>query len=116
AKNSAHKGSPAGRKNAGRRLDKDGRAVEELVISGGDEETANWRPDGPLVRPLMVPLVAAGAIDSRWIGSHGVKNAIERHAASRAELPRLARRLTKGDPAIPTVSVDLGGLIMDLDF
>jgi nicotinate phosphoribosyltransferase len=116
AKSSSQKASTGGRKNAGRLLNEEGRAVEELVLSGDDAAAANWHPDNPAVRPLMVPLVTAGAIDSRWIGAYGVRNAVDRHAASRAELPRLARRLSDGEPAIPTRSVDLGGLVMDLDY
>jgi nicotinate phosphoribosyltransferase len=116
AKAAANKTSSGGRKNAGRRLDPDGRAIEELIFSGSDDAAANWRPEDESIRSLMVPLVSSGAIDSRWIGAYGLKNAIDRHAASRAELPRLARRLSHGEPAIPTVEVDLGGLVMDLDY
>jgi nicotinate phosphoribosyltransferase len=38
-----------------------------------------------------------------WTGPAGVERARARHAASVAELPRSARRLSEGDPVIPTV-------------
>ena len=104
AKNSPGKESHAGRKNAGRQLDANGKAVEELVVTGENDAVALWRPTAN-VRPLMVPLVTAGAIDSRWIGQNGVHNAIERHLASRAELPDYARDVSPGEPAIPTTYV-----------
>lgn len=101
AKASTAKTSRGGRKAAARRTDDEGRAVEELVISGGDDEVAEWEP-GAGMRSLHVPLVVDGAVDSRWMGSYGVANAQELHAQSRAELPRGGRRLSAGDPAIPT--------------
>jgi len=52
-------------------------------------------------------LVTAGAISSRYIGVSGVHNAVERHAASRAELPIAGRELSPGEPAIPTEYLDL---------
>lgn len=102
AKKSAHKGSSAGRKNAGRQLDDAGVATAEVVVIGENDAVAEWRPTDDHIRPLMVPLVTAGAINSRWIGHYGVETAIERHAASRAELPAIARDISPGEPAIPT--------------
>ncbi|MDR2703196.1 MAG: nicotinate phosphoribosyltransferase [Cellulomonadaceae bacterium] len=107
AKTSPSKGSQAGRKNAGRRLDGDHKAVEELVFQGDNDAVAHWRPGDSDVRPLLVPLVSSGAIDSRWIGAYGVHNAIERHAASRAELPAEALDVSPGEPIIPTTFVNL---------
>ncbi len=107
AKVSAHKQSVGGRKAAARRLGDDGRAVEEVVLGGDDAGVATWAPSEGDLRPLQVPLVEQGAVDTRWTGSAGVVRAIERHRASRAELPRGARRLSAGDPAIPTVTVAL---------
>ncbi|MEG3615540.1 nicotinate phosphoribosyltransferase [Isoptericola haloaureus] len=110
AKASAHKSDRGGRKAAARRLDEDGRALEEVLYTGPDEDVVAWEPraggsgdDGGRLRPLHVPLVTDGATDSRWVGAYGVQNAAERHASSRGELPRGARRLSAGDPAIPTV-------------
>lgn len=106
-KTSADKVSAGGRKAAARRLDRAGRAVEELVVTGPDEEVAGWSPGPADLRPLHVPLVTAGEIDLRWTGSSGVRLAMERHQASRAELPRGARRLSAGDPALPTRRIEL---------
>jgi len=113
AKASSHKASSGGRKNAGRKLDAEGRDTEELLVIGDDDAVKNWQPNDPSVRPLMVPLVTNGVIDRKWIGAEGVKNAIARHQASRNALPRLARRLSNGEPAIHQSTLDLGGLIMD---
>lgn len=103
-KASASKASVGGRKNAARRLDAAGRASEEVVVSGAD---ASWAPTEDDLRPLHVPLVRAGQIDDRYIGHDGVGLAVERHAASRGELSPYARRLSAGDPALPTVHVTL---------
>ncbi len=107
AKASARKESSGGRKTAARRLGPDSRAVEEVVVTGPDHAVAAWAPADGDLRALHVPLVVAGAVDTRWTGSAGVEHAAERHHASRAELPRGARRLSVGDPAIPTVTVTL---------
>ncbi|GAB2458019.1 nicotinate phosphoribosyltransferase [Xylanimonas ulmi] len=107
AKASPGKPSQGGRKSAARRLGHDGRAVEEVLVTGDDEAVARWSPDSDDLRPLLVPLVMDGAVDSRWVGPHGVENAVRAHQASRSELPRGARRLSAGDPAIPTVSLTL---------
>lgn len=107
AKASAKKGSVGGRKCAARRLDQEGRAVEEVVVTGPDQTVATWSPPEAEMRPLMVPLVARGAVDTRWTGASGVQTAAQRHRRSRAELPRGARRLSHGDPAIPTVELVL---------
>jgi len=107
AKASARKPSMAGRKAAARRLDASGRAVEEVVLIGSDHDVATWAPSNGDLRPLHVPLVEHGAVDTRWTGSAGVSLAAQRHRASRAELPRGARRLSAGDAAIPTVTVTL---------
>ncbi|MFE6234956.1 nicotinate phosphoribosyltransferase [Cellulosimicrobium sp. NPDC057862] len=103
AKASTAKTSTGGRKVAARRYDVDGRAVEEVVVTGADLAVREWEADDGDLRPLQVPLVVDGAVDSRWVGSYGVQNAALRHREARAELPRGARRLSAGDPAIPTV-------------
>jgi len=105
AKASTHKPSLGGRKIGARRLDPSGTAVEEVVITGDDDAVASWAPPDGDLRPLHVPLVEGGAIDTRWTGASGVTLAAERHRASRAELPPWARRLSAGDPALPTVTV-----------
>ena len=50
-------------------------------------------------RPLMVELVRDGEV----IDHQDVHEARERHAASRAELPRAATQLSRGEAVIPTV-------------
>ncbi|HLV54770.1 MAG TPA: nicotinate phosphoribosyltransferase [Actinotalea caeni] len=103
-KASRAKNSVAGRKSAARRLDEAGRAVEEVVLAGAD---ASWTPSGGDLRLLHVPLVRAGQVDERFVGADGVRLAAERHLASRGELGPSARRLSAGDPAIPTTHVQL---------
>lgn len=105
AKAAARKGSAGGRKVAARRLDVAGTAVEEVVVSGDDDAVARWAPANGDLRPLHVPLVEHGAVDTRWTGAAGVALATQRHRASLAELPRWARRLSAGDPALPTVGL-----------
>ncbi|WP_298462570.1 nicotinate phosphoribosyltransferase [uncultured Cellulomonas sp.] len=109
AKASASKTSVGGRKNAARRLDADGRAEAEVLITGPDVAVSTWSPDDQALRPLHVPLVIEGAVDTRWCGAHGVHTAQERHRDSRAELPRGARRLSADEAAVPTVTVTLEG-------
>ncbi|MCB7136424.1 nicotinate phosphoribosyltransferase [Cellulosimicrobium marinum] len=110
AKASTAKTSSGGRKVGARRYGDDGRAVEEVVVTGHDLAVRDWDPEAEEgdVRPLLVPLVVDGAVDSRWLGSYGVQNAAQRHLEARAELPRGARRLSAGDPAIPTVVHTVG--------
>ena len=109
AKASAAKTSVGGRKSAARRLDAEGRAEAEVLITGPDGAVATWSPEEQTLRPLHVPLVIGGAIDTRWCGAHGVHTAQERHRTSRAELPRGARRLSADEAAVPTVTVTLEG-------
>lgn len=107
AKASTRKTSTGGRKAAARRLDGDGRAVEEVVVTGPDHTVAAWSPTEPDLRPLQVRLVTAGAVDTRWTGRVGVQHAAQRHLDSRAELPLGARRLSAGDAALPSVDLEL---------
>jgi len=127
AKASTHKTSQGGRKGAARRFGPDGRAVEEVLVTGPDDLVVAWTPeDGAQAAPgddagdggdggsersdlrgLLVPLVVDGAVNSRWVGAYGVQNAAQHHLQARAELPRGGRRLSAGDPAIPTVDLVL---------
>lgn len=109
AKASRLKTSVGGRKGAARRLDDEGRAVEEVLVTGPDSEVTSWSPEDQSLRPLHVPLVVHGAVDTRWTGAAGVRTAAERHRASRDELPRGARRLSADEAAVPTVTLRLGG-------
>lgn len=96
AKKSKDKASVGGRKFALRRLDDSGVAQAEVIGIG--EHVASDDND----RELLVPLVERGEI----VGSGDVSTARERHTRSLAEMPSRARRLSKGEPVIPTVFVD----------
>lgn len=106
-KTSPSKASRGGRKTANRVTGNDGRAESEVILTGSESSVGSWRSEGGQARALQVPLVLDGAIDSRWTGAYGVRTAAIRHERSRAELPRGARRLSPGDPVIPTVAIDL---------
>ncbi len=103
-KSSPNKASAGGRKAAARRLDESGRAVEEVLVRGEDATVRSWTSPGPELRALQVPLVEHGRLIGET-GSAAVRDAAARHSASRAELPRAARRLSAGDPALPTVEI-----------
>ena len=107
AKTSSAKVGLGGRKAAARRLDEDGRAVEEVLVVGSDRAVVEWTADPGQLRALHVPLVVGGAVDTRWTGAAGVHRAAERHLASRAELPRGARRLSADEAAVATVTLRL---------
>ena len=105
-KSAGGKGSVGGRKVAGRRIEH-GLATEEVVVLSPDADLpdlAGVRAElrGEELRALHVPLVVGGQVEARWTGADGVRRAAERHAASLAELPRAAKRLSAGDAAIPT--------------
>lgn len=96
AKASSGKASHGGRKTAVRRLNSAGIATHEII--GVDIEAPADCND----RPLMVDLVDHGEVIPGFTGAEGVEKAAARHAASIAELPRAASRLSAGDPVIPT--------------
>jgi nicotinate phosphoribosyltransferase len=93
AKKSKDKISIGGRKYALRRRSPDGVAQAEVVGIGRPSEN-----DGD-DRALLVPLVRAGEV----VGRETLEAARERHLQSRAELPLVARQLSRGEPAIETV-------------
>lgn len=97
AKRSKNKESHGGRKSAWRRLDSTGKAVAEVVSTGAGPATAE--EEG---RALMVDLVTDGLLQPGLTGPEGVRRAAERHRASVAELPAAARRLSDGEPVVPT--------------
>ena len=105
AKHSIAKASVGGRKVAARRLDPAGRAAAEVVVTGSDEAVRAWTPDSADLRPLVQPLVIDGVVQPGWTGPEGVRRAAARHAASRDELPRGARRLSADEAALPTMTV-----------
>ncbi len=94
-KRSTAKQSVGGRKTAVRSLDGRGVADAEVVLV--DER----RPEGPH-RPLRVPLVRGGEV----VGGEPLDAARDRHAAARAELPRDARKMSRGEPVLPTRLLD----------
>jgi len=92
AKASKDKVSVGGRKHALRRLSPAGVAEAEVVGIG---EPASGDSDD---RPLLVPLVRDGEV----VGREPLEAARERHLSSRAELPRAAQMMSRGEPVIPT--------------
>jgi nicotinate phosphoribosyltransferase len=92
AKKSKDKISIGGRKYALRRLGPD-RVAQAEVIGIGRPVTNDGND-----RSLLVPLVRDGNV----VGREPLEDARERHLRSRAELPLVARQLSKGDPAIET--------------
>ncbi|MEO7130490.1 MAG: nicotinate phosphoribosyltransferase [Dermatophilaceae bacterium] len=93
AKKSKDKKSVGGRKWALRRLSDRGVAQTEVIGIG--EAPHNDGND----RPLMIELVRDGAV----IDHQDIHEARARHEASRAELPRAAGQLSRGEPVIPTI-------------
>ncbi len=92
AKKSTDKISIGGRKWALRRRDAAGTAEAEIIGVG-------QRPvDDGDDRPLLRSLVAGGEI----VGRESLDDARDRHTAALAELPLNARKLSRGEPAIPT--------------
>lgn len=95
AKRSIDKGSIGGRKHALRRRDASGVARAEVVgievppVDDGDD------------RPLLVPLVSAGEV----VGRTTLDEARAHHLKARAELPRAAGKLSRGEPVIETLHV-----------
>jgi nicotinate phosphoribosyltransferase len=92
AKHSVGKPSKGGRKWAVRHRDPAGVAQSERVTLAPPDQ-------GPLDRPLLVPLVVDGTVTGR----EPVSAARSRHQSVLAELPPYALQLSRGYPAIPTV-------------
>jgi nicotinate phosphoribosyltransferase len=97
AKRSEGKNSVGGRKSAVRRHDADGTAVAE-VVSGGRVEPR----DGD--RPLVVPLVRGGAVVTASSPADALRAAAAHHRRVREALPAEAWALSRGEPALETVS------------
>lgn len=98
AKKSSHKATVGGRKFAVRRLDEQGHAQAEVVGIG------QVPPADCDDRDLLVRLVDDGEV----VGREPLEAARQRHARCLAELPLAGRRISRGDPAIPTVMVGHG--------
>lgn len=99
AKKSKGKGTLGGRKYAMRRRDPDGHAEAEIVglgaapVNDGDD------------RDLLVPMIVGG----ERVYRESLDDARERHVRVRAELPRAALRISKGEPVLDTVIVNESG-------
>ncbi|TQL47466.1 nicotinate phosphoribosyltransferase [Homoserinimonas aerilata] len=94
AKTSVGKASPGGRKFPLRVLDASGTAVEERI------HVESTEADG---RALHVALMTDGVTGAAHLGAAGTKAARDHREAAVAELPAEAFRLSRGDPALPTV-------------
>ena len=95
AKKSQDKASIGGRKFALRRRDAAGVAQAEVV--GVGEPAVDDGDD----RQLLVELVRGGEV----VGRESLAQARARHLAARAELPRNAQKMSRGEPVIPTLHV-----------
>ncbi len=93
AKRSLDKTSIGGRKWAVRRRDEQNRAVAEVIGLGGPPTPE----DGD--RELLRVLVRDGEV----VGAEPLAAARDRHRISFAELPVTAHKLSRGEPAIPTL-------------
>ena len=91
-KRSSGKPSRGGRKTAVRRL-RHGTAHAEVVVVGEVPDAAGYDD-----RPLQVPLVRAGEV----VGREPVATARTRQRRGVDELPDDARKMSDGEPAIPT--------------
>jgi len=106
AKSSTDKSSRGGRKAAFRTLEH-GTATSELIAVADGFEEVPGAADHADARPLHVVLVDGGAPDPRHEGPAGVQAARAHHLRVREELPVRALALSRSDPAIPTVFVDV---------
>lgn len=97
AKTSQGKISLGGRKYALRRRNDKGVAEAEVIGIGAPPES-----DGS-DRTLLVPLVTGGDV----VGREELATIRARHLAARNELPMRARQLSRGEPVIPTVHVEV---------
>jgi nicotinate phosphoribosyltransferase len=100
AKHSVGKPTIGGRKWAVRLLDESGRATAE-VVSTSPPASQQGQPNGlkPAGRVLLQQLVKNGEI----VGDEPLGAARERHRQALSELPPGGQRLSRGDPAIPTL-------------
>ncbi|HSP38653.1 MAG TPA: nicotinate phosphoribosyltransferase [Frankiaceae bacterium] len=96
-KRSANKRSHGGRKTVFRRYDGAGRATGDVVSLRPEGALDTDVPDG--TRPLLRPLV----IDGERQDDGGIEGARQHLRDVRAELPREALRLSRGEPALVAV-------------
>jgi nicotinate phosphoribosyltransferase len=97
AKKSEGKHTVGGRKNAVRRHDAGGTALAEVVTSSPIQPRAGDRN-------LVVPLVRAGEVCSDASPVEALAAARAHHERVRATLPQEAWALSRGEPALETVS------------
>ena len=93
AKKSKDKISIGGRKYALRRLSPDGTAQAEVIGIGHWSRTTG----------TTGPCWCRWSVTARWSGGSRSTTSRERHLRSRAELPLVARQLSRGEPVIETV-------------
>ena len=97
-----------GFKAAGRVVDQQGHAAQELVVACADWETGQAYLAEAGARPLQVQYFKDGELlDESAIGAAAIAPAQARHEASRNELPYDGWRLSAGDPAVPTKLLDI---------
>lgn len=106
AKASADKASHGGRKAAFRTLSDGVASSETIVVADGFEEldSPSTQVEG---RALQVTFVESGEIDDAHEGPAGTAAARAHHLRVREELPVRALALSKSDPAIPTIYLDV---------
>lgn len=92
-KKAANKATVGGRKYAVRRLN--GQGIAEAEVIGVGVRPHSDTDD----RPLLHPLVKSGEI----VWDDDLQAARTRHRAGLRELPRAARKMSQGDPVIPTL-------------
>ncbi|TXK17133.1 nicotinate phosphoribosyltransferase [Homoserinibacter sp. GY 40078] len=102
-KTSEGKATVGGRKHPVRAL-RDGTATSEDIHI--DAAPTGITPETG--RALHTELVRHGAPEPTALGPEGVTNAREHHARAITELPDDARRLSRGEPAIPTRYIEQG--------
>ena len=99
AKKSEAKATLGGRKFPVRTLNGSGVAVAETIYVDAPPAAASGE------RPLLVPLLSGGVPDARYTGHDGTRLARAHHERAIAELPDNAFRLSRGEPALPTLYV-----------
>jgi nicotinate phosphoribosyltransferase len=97
AKRSAAKATIGGRKTPVRTLDGAGTAFSERIYV--DYEPAPNASE----RPLLAALMTDGVPDARFLGPEGTLLARDHHRMAVEEMPDDAFRLSRGEPALPTV-------------
>ena len=107
AKKSESKSTVGGKKFAGRVIDEDGYAAEEILVVTDSEADAKAELAKRGARELQIPLITDGTIDSSLWGDDALEKAQATHVRSRNELPYQAWRLSEGEVAIPTRYVKL---------